>query len=349
MITKESGLKISVVVATYNRAGTLAILVDHLVKQDIEPREYELIIVDDGSSDNTQQVMEEMLSHASIELIYLRHENHGIGYTQNRGIRAARAELVLLIADDIFLAPGALREHIDFHRKYPESEVSVLGKVIQSPDLNQSVFLKKWNPFRFSELDGLNKLRPYRYGACNVSFMKDFMTQFGMFLEHSPRGGAVAMEDLEVGYRLEKHGMRLLYAPNALGHHYHATTLDSAVDRWYERGLNYEEFRKHATHSELTVYFHILSFRTMREYFRVLQGPNSFEGREKSIVWHIIRELGRRITLNRFTATFIWRPVLDMAEEKPWIASLITPKMYRAYLYYNFLRGVRDARRLYGD
>jgi glycosyltransferase involved in cell wall biosynthesis len=347
--TKEKKPKLSVVVATYNRAGTLALLVDHLAKQDIEPHEYEVIIVDDGSPDNTQQVMEEMLCHACIELIYLRHENHGIGYAQNRGIRAARGELVLLIPDDILLSPGALREHIDFHRKNPEPEVSVIGNVIQSTDLNQSVFLKKWDPFRFSELDGLNELRPYRYGACNISFKKDFMAQFGMFLEHRPRGGAVAMEDFEVGYRLEKHGMRLLYAPNALGYHYHVTTLDSAVDRWYERGLNYEEFRKHATHPELTVYFHILNFRTMREYFRVLQGPNSFQGREKSIVWHIFRHCIRLILLNRLTARWIWRPILDKAESNRLLAALMNRQLYRAFLYYHFIKGVHDARRIYGD
>ncbi len=349
MTVTGNTLKISVVITTYNRADILRKLVDYLVKQNIEPRDFEAIIVDDGSTDHTELVVKEITSLVPFSLTYLRHKNTGIGFSENRGIRAAKAELVLLIADDIFLTPVAVQEHIDFHRNNPDQKVAVLGNVIQSPELNQSVFLKNWDPFRFNELEGLSELRPYRFGACNLSFKKDFMIKHGMFLEHKGRGGAVCMEDLEVGYRLEKYGMRLLYAKNALAYHYHVSTLDTAIARWYERGLNYGEFRKYATHPELTVYFHILTFKTFCEYFQVLRGANSFRGKEGSIIWHIIRELARRVTLNRFTSPFFWKPVLDMAERKPWIESFVTPKLYRAFLYYSFLRGVSAAKKLYGD
>ncbi len=342
-------LKISVVMATYNRANFLHKTISHLVNQELDAALYEVIIVDDGSTDNTRQVVEQERQVVPFHIKYLHHPNAGPGYAQNRGIREARANIVLLMADDIFMAPAALREHIDFHRNNPDQKVAVLGNVVQSPDLNQSVFLKKWDPFRFDELEELSELRPYRFGACNLSFKKDFMMRFGMFLEHKGRNGAASLEDFELGYRLEKHGMRLLYAINALGYHHHVTTLDSAINRWREKGLNYGEFRKYATHPELTVYFHILTFKTFREYFRVLRGPNSFSGKEKCFIYHVVRELVRRITLNRFTSAFLWKPVLDMAEKKTWIASLITSKIYRAYLYYSFLRGVSDAKKLYGD
>ncbi len=224
-----------------------------------------------------------------------------------------------------------------------------LGRTVQSPDLNQSAFLRKWDPFRFDELADLEVLPPWRFGAMNLSFKRDFVMQRGGFLEHRGRGGPACMEDLELGYRLEPHGLRLCYSKEALAFHYHLTTLDVAVLRWYERGINYGEFRKHAPNPELSVYFHVLNFRTLGEYVRVLRGPNSFRGSERSLVWHFVRHFGRMLTLNRVTERLFWQPVFNLAERSTWVESLMTAKMYRAYLYYHFLRGVRAGHRMYGD
>jgi glycosyltransferase involved in cell wall biosynthesis len=345
----ETKLKLSVVLATYNRAETLSKVLDHLARQDLSPSTFEVIVVDDGSPDNTRQIVQKKKQTAPFELSYLHHSNQGPGYTQNRGIRAARAPIILLLADDIFLTPGALRSHLEVHLRHPAPEVAVLGKVLQSPELNQSVFLKKWDPFRFRDLQGLRELPAYRFGAANLSFKRDFMLRYGMFHEKMARAGAAALEDWEVGYRLKKHGMRLLYCVDALGYHYHLCTLDEASRRWYQRGLNYEDFRSRATDPELSVYLHVLSFRTLGDHIRVLWGSNSFRGMERSFIWHIIRHSARLLILNRLTACWIWRPMLNKAESNRVLATLMHRQIYRAFLYYQFLKGICDAKRIYGD
>jgi hypothetical protein len=249
----------------------------------------------------------------------------------------------------VFLTPTALRKHLEHHQAHPDPSDAVLGKVVQSPYLDQSVFLRKWDPFRFHELEDLEVLPAYRFGAVNVSLKRDFLVRHGLFLEHRGRGGAAAFEDVELGCRLNARGMRLLYAKDALAYHHHVSTLDQAEHRWYERGLNYGEFRRHAPYPELTVYYHVLNADTLREYVGVLKRPNQFPGLERSIAWHFIRHLGRMVTLNRWTARWLWRPLFDGAERRPWLAAMVRPKMYRAYLYYQFLRGVSDGRRLYGS
>lgn len=341
--------QISVVLSTYKRAETLRRTLDHLARQDLSPEEFEVLVVDDGSPDNTSAVVAELALKLPFDLIYIRHENQGPGYTQNRGIEKARASVVLLLADDIFLEPGSLRTHLEQHLVHPQLPVAVLGKVVQSPDLTQTVFLRNWDPFRFRELEDLEELPAYRFFAMNISVKRDFLLGNGMYLEHRGRGGASCMEDLELGVRLKKHGLRLLYSKAALASHYHVFTLDQAISRWYERGLNYGEFRRHAQMPELTVYFHVLDRHTVREYFSVLRGPNAFRGSERSIAWHVVRHAGRMITLNAITARWFWRPLFDLAEKHPGLATLVRPKMYRAFLYYHFLRGVRDGRRIYGD
>lgn len=341
--------QITVVLATYRRAETLRRTLGYLAAQNLEPERYEVLVVDDGSPDDTSAVVAEVRTQVPYVLRYMRHDNRGPGYTQNRGIEQARAPVVLLLADDIFLAPGALRAHLESHLSNPEEPVAVLGKVVQSPELTQSVFVSKWDPFRFHELEDMTELPPYRFFAMNISVKRDFLLHNGLYLEHRGRGGPSCMEDLELGVRLSQHGLRLLYSKTALASHHHLVTLDQAITRWYERGLNYGEFRRHAPMPELTVYFHVLDRHTAGEYFRVLRGSNWFRGTEKSAVWHVAREVARRLTLNRFTTHWFWRPLFDRAELKPALAGFIKPKMYRAFLYYHFLRGVHDGRRIYGD
>jgi glycosyltransferase involved in cell wall biosynthesis len=103
-----NALQLSVVLATYNRAETVRRTLDHLAKQDLDPRAFEVIAIDDGSPDHTERVIAEIKAQVPFELSYMRHENRGPGFTQNRGIRVARAPICPM-ADDIFSRPARSR------------------------------------------------------------------------------------------------------------------------------------------------------------------------------------------------------------------------------------------------
>lgn len=335
--------RLSVVVVTYARAETLRRVLDCLNHQELDASEYEVIVVSDHSPDHTAEVCREMAEKLSMDFHFLENDqSRSIGYSQNRGIRHARGGIILLMADDIMQSPSSLKVHLEFHTEHPQPEVAALGRVIQSPELfHISVFLRHWNPFRMDELEGTTIIPAYRFGAANLSFKRSFMTEHGMFCEDLGRFGAAANEDLAVGYRLKRHGLELHYLHEAWAHHFHVYTLDQAVARWYERGLNFNDFRKAASDPELTVYFHDLRWKTLREYAKVLRESNSFQGREKSLAWHLFREAVRRLILNRLTVRLVWRPMLDLAEKWPWLAERMNAQIYRAYLYYQFLRGAR--------
>lgn len=341
-------LKISVVMATYNRADILPVTIDHLARQTLAPASYEVIIVDDGSTDGTQQVVEQKSQQAPFRLTYLHHTNRGPGYTQNRGIREAQAPLVLLMADDIFLSAHGLQAHLDCHAQHPAEEAAVLGQVVQSPELEQSVFLRHWNPFRFSDFDGCEELPYYMFWACNISFKKAFMTAHGMFRDRMGPAGPAAHEDAELGCRLHQHGLRIYYDKEAVGYHHHVETLEGTIRRSYQRGQNWREFYGQVHQPELAIRYRTYNLGFLIRQFRSLTGPRAkyLVGKDKSVASLIYRYLMRLLVFNRLTVPYLWQPLLRHAEHSRFTARFMHDRYYRGVIVYYFLQGCRDESRL---
>ena len=97
---------VSVLVCTRNRAATLAGCLDSLVGE--RPRaSWELIVVDNGSTDSTADVIERCRSTASgVHVEHLVEERLGLSHSRNRAVAAARGELLLFTDDDVFVEPG---------------------------------------------------------------------------------------------------------------------------------------------------------------------------------------------------------------------------------------------------
>lgn len=345
-------LKLSIVLATYNRAEILRETLRCLFDQELPDNSaIELIVIDDASPDHTSQVVAEAQKTAPFKLDYLRNAtNGGPGYTQNRGLREARAPLVLLMADDILMSPQALAAHIQSHIVHPARETAILGRVVQSPKLDQSVFLKNWDPFRFSAFSGQTELPYYRFWACNISVKRDFVMDSGGFREHRGRAGAPAHEDPELGYRLHKAGLRIFYEPAALGYHYHVVPFDSACLRKYEAGLNFGQFREFVPAAEIPVAYHVLNRHTITDHLQTYVGsqrallPPEDRNPLKLLGRHLIRELA----FNRLTVPLLWEPLIRGAERRTFLQALVRPGVYRGVLFHHFLRGCADGDRQFG-
>jgi UDP-glucose 4-epimerase len=346
---KTDALKISVVVPTYNRAEVLRKTLDCLEKQDLEKTAYEVVVVDDGSPDATGATVAEIAPRMRCPVRYLRHENRGASFTANRGLRAAQAAIVLLIADDIQLRPDAVREHLRTHRENPGRGVCVLGRVDQSPELRQSTFIRNWDPFQFRDLKHVTKLPYYRFWICNMSAKREFLIEQNGFWETSGRAGPHDHSDVELGFRLQKNGLTILYNENAQGDHLHLETLDQAIARYYQRGLNWAPYLDRAPDPEINVAHHIFNSRTAIDHVKVLFGPNDLRGLDANPLAHLIFHAVRLVTFNAVTVRWCWRPLFDFAEKSPFVAALMNRQLYRVFLYYHFIKGVHDGRTIYGE
>ena len=106
---------VSVVIPAYNRAWCLAEAVDSVLAQEF--RGFELIVVDDGSADNTPQLLERYGDAVRV----LRRENRGVSAARNAGIAAARGGLIAFLDSDDLWLPGKLSRQVEFFTSHPEA------------------------------------------------------------------------------------------------------------------------------------------------------------------------------------------------------------------------------------
>lgn len=115
METEANRPAVSVIIPTYNRAWCLRQAVDSVLSQEFEA--FELIVVDDGSTDDTPQLLEGY----GDAIRTLRQENRGVSAARNAGIAAARAEVIAFLDSDDRWLPGKLARQVAFFASHPQA------------------------------------------------------------------------------------------------------------------------------------------------------------------------------------------------------------------------------------
>ena len=110
---------VSVIVPTYNRAHFICEAIDSILTQDITDCEQEIIVVDDGSKDNTEEVVRKYGDRVR----YIRQRNQGAGIARNRGIDEARGEWIAFLDSDDRWLPFKLSLQFKVLEQFPESRI----------------------------------------------------------------------------------------------------------------------------------------------------------------------------------------------------------------------------------
>jgi glycosyltransferase involved in cell wall biosynthesis len=332
---------LSVVIATYNRRDTLEVTLACLCRQTLPADQFEVIVVDDGSTDNTRAMVEALIGRVPYRLRYFHHANRGPGATENRGIREASADLVLMIADDIHAEPTMLEHHVRWHQRRPDRNLAALSRVLQSPNLPDSVFLRHWDPFGFGDSLDEVELPYWKFWACSISVKRSFLLENGLYRELK----GAAHEDVELGYRLCREGLRIFYLPQALAFHFHVETLESACRRAYERGVNWSFIEQNVNDPEIHVYYHLLTRQTLKYHYDVFRRRSkmtSLHSSDRSWLWLLFRHAVRRVMFNRVTVNYVWLPFLRRAETDARLAPLVTGYAVRGAVFHHFIKGYAD-------
>ncbi|MBN2096110.1 glycosyltransferase family 2 protein [Candidatus Peregrinibacteria bacterium] len=218
-------MKLSVIIPTHNRADTLKTCLEKLMAQ--KGVNFEVIVVDDGSTDHTRAAMSDVRCPMSdcTDIRYIKQSASHQGVARNKGVQAATGDVVVFIGDDIFVGPDFLQKHYDRHAEYPDENVAVLGYTTWDPGLNVNGYMKflessGWQfGYQFLNPGMIGKAEPYKFFyTSNISLKKSFLEKEKFNEDFKCYG----WEDIELGYRLwKRHGMEIYYEPEAKAYHHH--------------------------------------------------------------------------------------------------------------------------------
>lgn len=224
----------SIVIPTFERPDTLRLVLDAVGRQEAAPP-FEVVVVDDGSRGETPSFLAGY--RAPYAFRALRQENSGPAAARNRGVREARGERVLFLGDDTVPEPGLLAAHHRAHAEPRNFPAAVLGYTTWPRDRRVSPFLHHINEYGLQFGYGLIEdpdAVPFNFFyTSNISVARTLLLDAGLFDTTFPHA---AWEDIELAYRLEKRGMRIVYRPQAVARHHHDISFASFRRRQQRSG-----------------------------------------------------------------------------------------------------------------
>ena len=210
---------VSIVVPIKNRGYLLPNLIKNL--SNLNYSGYEIIIVDDCSTDNTKDILKKY----PIKSISLN-KSVGSAEARNIGIKEAKNKIIALTDSDCFVSRNWLNDLVPYLNKYDV----VGGKVVYRNKAET-----KLNPFNRKNEAIIKKESSINFlNSCNMIFKKDSWHSIGGFLNFR-------IEDLEFSWRLLKKGFKLIYVPKGSVLHHHNRTPLQNIKKYFQYGKEYSK------------------------------------------------------------------------------------------------------------
>ena len=268
-LTHNEIIRISVILATYNRAQVLNKCLSSLSLQTLPVSLFEVLIGDDDSTDDTEEVVRSYLK--TLQIYYSRAIKSNVCAVRNRVLVHARGDYILFINDDTIPSKNLLEMHYATHEEHHSEKICVMGKIelieknICTPFMYYSRFLTDDSNF--------GKI-PFTYQdfriawTCNISVKRSALSRIGPFDEDFTLWG---YDDIEYFYRLFMTGYRVYYNPLCSAKHDHFFTIISECSRNLQCGHNT-----------------ILMCLKHRELLKLFTGCTSFQQLENEIIQYLL-------------------------------------------------------------
>lgn len=207
-------MKLSVLISTYNRRDVLSRSLPTILDQDLPVEEYEIVVVVDGSTDGTVEMLRGLKSRCAFRV--LEQPNRGLAAARNAGWKAAIGDLILFLDDDILCDRALLREHATAHRgSRPEVVFGPVWLAHNSPNSSASDWYKARSE---TSLDSITRERKLRWPddftiAANCSVPRSTLFESGGFDEQFG-----CREEQDLGLRFWKMGVNFRYQPRAVAY-----------------------------------------------------------------------------------------------------------------------------------
>lgn len=204
-IAEHSGVEMTVTVITRNRARVLGHCLRGLADQSLDPSRYEIVVVDDASTDETDAVVAAAQQQARCQIRAFRFPEHrGLSAVRNRSVREARGAVIVFVDSDGLVPPSFLSVHLAAHQE-SHGDIVCRGPIVAVDSLHHP-FAARWS---------LLDLNTSFFDTSNASVRRERLLEAGLFDE-----GLADWEGLEMGLRLRQLGLHRVYCANAPLYHY---------------------------------------------------------------------------------------------------------------------------------
>lgn len=211
---------ISVIIPTYNRVEVLKKCLDGITNQNISKDEFEILIIDDCSQDDTQEFCE-YYSAEMFNVFYIRNKtNQGRVITRNEGIKRSSGSLLVFLDNDLVVQPDFLQCHLNYYNDNQHYKIAVVSDVTYQPEVlantNFGTFIQsRAIGYRSSkDMIGINlrDLPSNYFAGGGSSCKKEDALHIGMFDENLKKYGS---EDELFGFKLREIGVKIMFCPEA--------------------------------------------------------------------------------------------------------------------------------------
>ncbi len=212
--------KVSAVICSYNRARFVINAVESIFRQDFDKRLYEVIVVDNNSTDNTLRLLENFrATHPQYNFKYFTETNQGVSWARTRCAKEATGEIVAYLDDDSEAQPGWLAGIASFFDGNPDV-YSVGGRIIPRfltnvPDWFSRYFFGLVGDFNLG--DKVKRLTGEKYPCgANMAFRQSAFKRIGYFNTALGRSGKglLANEEKDIYKRILEAGYKVYYLPD---------------------------------------------------------------------------------------------------------------------------------------
>lgn len=216
---------ISFVICTYNRAQYLEDTLQSLLKNEADPGRYELLIVDNNSTDETPAIVHQFIDdYPDYHIRYVKEAEQGLSFARNRGVKEAKKPIITFLDDDISTDINFINNWLHFFDTHPNARCAG-GRIEVQFDDPRPHWMSHFLLPLLGHHDLGNTIKKYKrqkypFGG-NMSFRRSIFDQHGLFDTQLGRKGnqLKASEEKEFFQRLKKANTDIYYVPKATLYH----------------------------------------------------------------------------------------------------------------------------------
>ena len=248
-------IRLSLVIATYNRAEQLLTTLRSVAAQSKASAQWECIVVDNNSEDNTKECVAAFIAeHQNLNIRYHFEQKQGLSFARNAGIEQAQGDIIAFIDDDERIVPDFIGAYINLFDSHPTA-MAAGGKIIAEYPTGRPRWMSHYterpiaNPMDFG--DYVRTFPKGRIpGGGNMAMRREVFNKIGLFNTSLGRTGKslIGGEESDLFERIAEAGMECYYEPRAVM--YHIIPAEKLTESYFER-LCYNTGTSQHTRAEL--------------------------------------------------------------------------------------------------